>query len=118
MLGSPMDEGDVRYADGGVGKSGPAGVAQGDASGAGLEKRVCRSGFQTKDMPVERPSFWSDVEWIPCRDGKARPAKPGIFPLAAGVPARVGKLRAAGNAIVPQVAEAFIRSYLDCEIFR
>lgn len=54
--------------------------------------------------------FWSDAIWLPCRDGKARPAKPGIFPLAHGVPARVGKLRAAGNAISPQVAEAFIRA--------
>jgi hypothetical protein len=27
----------------------------------------------------------------------------------------VGRLRAYGNAIVPQVAAAFIRAYMDCE---
>ena len=30
------------------------------------------------------------------------------FPLAHGVPGRVGLLRGYGNAIVPQVAQAFI----------
>ena len=53
---------------------------------------------------------WSNLQWLPCTDGKARPTKPGIFPLAHGVSARVGKLRAAGNAIVPQVAAQFIRA--------
>ena len=33
--------------------------------------------------------------------------------IAANVPARVGKLRALGNAIVPQVAAEFIAAYLD-----
>lgn len=55
---------------------------------------------------------WSDVDWLPCRDGKARPTRPGLFPLAHGVSARVGKLRAAGNAIVPQVGAAFIRAVM------
>lgn len=54
--------------------------------------------------------FWSSAEWIACADGKARRVEPGIFPLAHGVPARVGKLRAAGNAIVPQVAATFIKA--------
>ncbi len=36
--------------------------------------------------------------------------KPGIFPLAHGIPGRVGLLRGAGNAIVPQVAAQFIRA--------
>jgi len=34
--------------------------------------------------------------------------------LAHGVLARVGKLRAFGNAIVPQVAAEVIGAYLDC----
>jgi len=55
---------------------------------------------------------WSEVEWIPCIDGKFRPTKPGIFPLSDGVPNRVGALRGAGNAIVPQVATEFIKAYL------
>ena len=65
---------------------------------------------------VDRPSFWSSCDWLPCRDNKSRPVEPGTFPLAHGVPARMGRLRGYGNAIVPQVAEAFIRAYLDiCE---
>jgi DNA (cytosine-5)-methyltransferase 1 len=60
--------------------------------------------------------FWSAAEWLPCRDGKARPVEPGTFPLAHGVPNRVGRLRAYGNAIVPQVASEFIGAYLESEI--
>ena len=59
------------------------------------------------------PSSWSDCDWLPCRDGKARPVEPGTFPLAHGVSGRVGRLRAYGNAIVPQVAQAFIEAYLE-----
>jgi DNA (cytosine-5)-methyltransferase 1 len=59
-------------------------------------------------------SFWCDADWIPCRDGKARPVEPGTFPLAHGATARVGRLRAYGNAIVPQVAAEVIRAYMDC----
>jgi len=51
---------------------------------------------------------WSDADWLPCRDGKARPVEPGTFPLAHGIPGRVGRLRAYGNAIIPQVAAEFI----------
>ncbi len=36
------------------------------------------------------------------------------FTQAHGVPARVGKLRAAGNAIAPQVAAAFMKAYMKC----
>ena len=56
---------------------------------------------------------WADACWLPCRDGKARPTQSGILPLAHGVPNRVGTLRGAGNAIVPQVGAAFVRAYLD-----
>lgn len=55
-------------------------------------------------------SLWRDLEWLYCSDGKARPTKPGLFPLAHGIPGRVGRLRAYGNAIVPQVAAAFIQT--------
>lgn len=46
-------------------------------------------------------------------DGKARRVEPSIRLLAHGVPARVGKLRAYGNAIVPQVAAEVIGAYID-----
>jgi DNA (cytosine-5)-methyltransferase 1 len=55
----------------------------------------------------------SSIDWLPCTDGKARPVEPGTFPLAHGISGRVGRLRAYGNAIVPQVAAEFIRSACD-----
>ena len=57
---------------------------------------------------------WADADWLWCRDEKFRPVEPGTFPLATGVPARVGRLRGYGNAINPYVAAAFIESYLAC----
>lgn len=59
-------------------------------------------------------SAWGCHSWITGHDGKARRVEPGIRLLAHGVPGRVGKLRAYGNAIVPQVAAEVIGAYLDC----
>jgi DNA (cytosine-5)-methyltransferase 1 len=56
--------------------------------------------------------FWSDADWLGCRDGKFRPVEPGTFPLANGIPARVGRLRGYGNAIVPQVAAEFVKAFM------
>ena len=56
--------------------------------------------------------FWSDADWLGCRDGKFRPVESGTFPLANGIPARVGRLRGYGNAIVPQVAAEFVQAFL------
>ena len=56
--------------------------------------------------------FW-DGEYIPCADGKATRTQPGIFPLAHGIPNRVGTLRGAGNAIVPQVASVFVTAFME-----
>jgi DNA (cytosine-5)-methyltransferase 1 len=56
---------------------------------------------------------WQDCELIQCSDGKARPTQPGLQPLAYGVSGRLGRLRAYGNAIVPQVAAEFIASYME-----
>lgn len=72
--------------------------------------------------------FWSDADWLFCRDGKWRPVEPGIFPLVDGISksvvrggdrsmapdanqsaeARTMRLKGYGNAIVPQVAAIFI----------
>ncbi len=59
--------------------------------------------------------FWADAEWLPCRDGKARPTEPGTFPLAHGATQRVGRLRAYGNCIVAPQAAEFVRAFLECE---
>ena len=56
--------------------------------------------------------FWRDADWLFSQDGKWRPVSPGSFPLADGVPARVGRLRAYGNAINIEAAAAFIKSYM------
>ena len=44
---------------------------------------------------------------------KARRIESGTFPLAHGVSGRVGLLRGYGNAIVPELAEIFVRAYLE-----
>lgn len=76
----------------------------------GVPHEPCSS--SSTDGPC-REHFWRACEWIPCRDGKFRPVEPGSFPLAFGLPGRVGRLRAYGNAIVPQVAAVFIRAVMD-----
>lgn len=57
--------------------------------------------------------FWRDADWLGCRDGKWRPVEPGTRPLAHGAAARVGRLRAYGNALNAYQAEAFITAYLE-----
>ena len=57
--------------------------------------------------------FWRDADWLGCRDGYFRPVEPGTFPLAPRVPARVGRLRAYGNAIVPPLASEFVKAFLE-----
>ena len=78
-------------------------------------RHACAEREQRSGQHGQQPSHggalggpWRDAEWLPCIDNTWRPAKPGAFPLAHGVPGRVGKLRAYGNAIVPQVFAEFI----------
>lgn len=68
-----------------------------------------------QEVELERcsSSAWSGAGWIIGHDGKARRVEPSIRLLAHGVPARVGRLRAYGNAIVPQVAAEVIAAYMD-----
>jgi DNA (cytosine-5)-methyltransferase 1 len=67
------------------------------------------------DADSQRPGptngQWADADWLGCTDGKWRPAQSGTFPLAHGIPGRVGRLRAYGNAIVPTQAAEFVRAY-------
>lgn len=57
--------------------------------------------------------FWRDADWLACRDGKWRPVEPGTQPLVDGAPARVVRLRAYGNAINAQAAQAFIECVME-----
>jgi DNA (cytosine-5)-methyltransferase 1 len=103
-----------------------------DAGGQGLEiERQQQTWGQCQTL--ERGSQanpWRHPDWLPCRDGKARPAQSGIFPLVNGVPAdlvcgsnpgipanetaeaRAMRLRGYGNAIVPQLAAQFIAAVM------
>lgn len=88
----------------------------GDAASVRLDRLQERQRGEAQEegrmLQLEGASPWRDLEWLACSDGKARPTQPGLFPLAHGIPNRVGRLRAYGNAIVPQVAAAFIRSMM------
>jgi DNA (cytosine-5)-methyltransferase 1 len=52
------------------------------------------------------------VDWLYGREGKWRPVESGTFPLAHAAPARVGRLRAYGNALDAETATQF------CEVVR
>ncbi|MCR3254763.1 DNA cytosine methyltransferase [Salmonella enterica subsp. enterica serovar Mbandaka] len=81
--------------------------------GDSAERRPARRSTSSGDNTTNpHNSFWSDADWLGCRDGKFRPVEPGTFPLANGIPARVGRLRGYGNAIVPEVAAEFVRAFL------
>lgn len=91
----------------------------GDGAGFASESRAVERGLPDgiEENAAVRPGadhgFWSDADWLARRDQKFRPVEPGAFPLANGVPARVGRLRGYGNAIVPQVAAEFIRAFFE-----
>ena len=129
--------GELGIADGkghafGVGQQGNDGTTAEAPTGQTIVKASYRSavelGISNGSGPLQRnetaatnghghstlpTSFWSDCSWLPCIDGKSRPVEPGTFPLAHGSPARVGRLRGYGNALVAQQAEVFVRAYLE-----
>lgn len=91
-----------------------------DSECNGLQTRRRQSGTDNEPGQEQRftrlrptNGFWSDAEWLPCTDGRARSVEPGTFPLVNGATARVGRLRAYGNAIVAPQAAEFIGAYLD-----
>lgn len=93
-----------------------------DASGEGLQGRCSaeRTNERSDGQITPRGSFgaahptngfWKNADWLGCRDEKWRPVEPGAFPLVDGIPGRVGRLRAYGNAIVPHQAATFIGAF-------
>lgn len=93
--------------------AGTSGVADSMARAEGI-----RWGKGSKDClrsrnPSQTNGFWRDADWLFCRDGKWRPVRPGSFPLVNGVTARVGRLRAYGNAINAEAAQTFINAYME-----
>jgi len=105
-----------------AGSCGVSGLANPDSRGRGPGRivgglpKILRGG-ENERVSSESASvcggFWSDAEWIYCRDEKYRPVEPGTFPLAHGATSRVGRLRAYGNAICAPQAEEFIKAYLE-----
>ena len=73
------------------------------------------------DGPLVNPAgagatdgVWRDPDWLRCRDGRWRPVEPVTFPLADGIPGRMGLLRGYGNAIVLPLAAEFVTAFLEC----
>jgi len=64
---------------------------------------------------TEVPLAWREFERVhAARDWKAWQAKSAIPVFVDGVSERVGQVRGFGNAIVPEVAAAFIEAYMTC----
>lgn len=107
----PQDCGSGVVACGGMGNAndqGPQGRPQG-SQGEGAAVTV--SGEHLRPGPTN--GYWAAADWLGCRDGKWRPVEPGTFPLAHGAAARVGRLRAYGNAINAEAARVFVEAVME-----
>jgi DNA (cytosine-5)-methyltransferase 1 len=96
----------------------------GDATGAGCQGQRgeqgaggLRQGGQSRPSVQDGVTQWNGPTIALRRaDGWARiAAEPALFPVASRLPGDVGRLRAAGNAIVPQVAAEFIAAFMECQ---
>lgn len=115
--GSPESQKDRRRGE--LGGSGAEASRVGNTTGAGPQEQwseYCPSGERCSGlvglaMQAGVPQWNGPTVAIECSDGPRRAsAQPGAFPLAHGVSKRMGKLRGAGNSIVPQLAAVFIQA--------
>lgn len=85
-------------------------LANGQAPGWQQSDSKFESNYQADRLPTPGPTngFWRASDWVACTDDKWRPVEPGTQPLANGIAARVGRLRAYGNAINAEAARIFI----------
>jgi len=99
-----------------------AGTQRHDGRGAAGAEDGARGGWSPVEgrgdviasgQPGPTNGYWRDADWLGCRDGKWRPVEPGTFPLAHGAAARVGRLRAYGNAINAEAARVFIEAVME-----
>jgi DNA (cytosine-5)-methyltransferase 1 len=97
----------------GAGGWGDAGTVLGEKTQGTVAGIVSRRLPHQPELAGVTRGHWANADWLACRDGRARPVEPGSFPLAHGYPGRVAQLRAIGNAIVPQVAAAFIEASME-----
>lgn len=91
--------------------------------GEGQSESELRSGRSTSGSTSgtsspssDRPSpagYWDEHEWIACADGKQRRVKPGVHLLVNGAAARIPRIRASGNAIVPALAAEIIKAWME-----
>ena len=131
-VGNTIDtrlEGHAWHGDGARGRAQPAGSVTAPSGAGGLDHaansrcddtrehdgrsslltaRPEQSGIAVRPGPTN--GYWRTADWLYCRDDKWRAVEPGTFPLAHGASARVGRLRAYGNAINAEVAKAFIEA--------
>ncbi|MEM9152994.1 MAG: DNA cytosine methyltransferase [Cyanobacteria bacterium P01_F01_bin.3] len=94
-------------------------------------RKKFKTAERTGDNSIEQAGFWDDAIWIPCADGKLRPAKSGTFPLVDGIAsdlvrsgnsciqteetseARAMRIKGYGNGIVAPLAIAFIECCME-----
>ena len=92
-----------------------SGWGQGNTDARGVREGDSSQGPFGRPAQHNSASFWSDAIWLTGADGKSRRSKPGLPLLAHGIPNRVGRLRAYGNAIVAPLAAEVIKAFMEIQ---
>lgn len=111
---SPVELAGLRLSGGVADTSGKR--SQGGLSGREDAQREIIHGHTGRGSPDSGcgpvNGFWGSADWLFCRDEKWRPVEPELIPLVDGDSARVGKIRAYGNAVNAEAAMAFVKAYM------